>query len=735
MLRKRSFARLVAVAVMVTVLTVPFAGPRVSAQDAATPVATPAAASGCTLNAPSGNVSHVIEIQFDNVHFTRDDPSVPSDLEQMPNLLNFIQSNGALLTNDHTPLIAHTGTNILTTLTGVYGDRHGVPVANSYRYFNPDGTTGLGVSFAYWTDPIYDPTAKTTPTDTLPNMIGPDGKIAPAPWVPFTRAGCDFGAVATANVVLENIATDLPTVFGKDAPQVKEAKDDPDLATANYVGLAIHCAKDSATCGEANGGRPDLLPDEPGGYDGYQALFGHKYVGPVISPGGPLTDLTGAPIQNPKGQAGFPGFDGMSGAVSLSYVAAMQEHGIPITYAYISDAHDAHPSGPAYGPGETGYVKALKSYDDAFGAFFARLAKDGITPQNTVFVITADEGDHFVGGAPSPIGCDGVTTPCTYQQIGEISVNLTGLLATQAGVTTPFTVHADSAPTFYLKGNPARDAAATRSFERTVAATTADNPLTGQKEAIANRLADPVEMKLLHMVTADPNRTPTFTLFAKPDYFIATGDPNCDKPCVALNPKFAWNHGDLARDVNVTWLGLIGPGVKARGIDAEIWADHTDVRPTLLALLGLKDDYASDGRALVEILDDGALPASLQGQRDTFVQLAEVYKQINAPVGELAVASLAVSTAAITSDAASDATYTQLENELASLTTDRDAVAGKIAAMLNGASFGGQAIDATQAQQLISDAKALLTRVGSLAASSPSPSASPVASPAATPGA
>jgi hypothetical protein len=28
-------------------------------------------------------------------------------------------------------------------------------------------------------------------------------KNAPAPWVPYTRAGCDFGAVALANVVLE----------------------------------------------------------------------------------------------------------------------------------------------------------------------------------------------------------------------------------------------------------------------------------------------------------------------------------------------------------------------------------------------------------------------------------------------------------------------------------------------------------------------------------------------------
>src|SRR4030088_2209733 len=114
-------------------------------------------ANGCQLNSPNGKVKHVINIMFDNTHFTRDNPNVPSDLEQMPNLLNFIKSNGTLLTNYHTPLISHTATDILTSLTGVYGDRHGVPVSNSFRYYMPNGDTSLGVSFAYWTAPIFDP--------------------------------------------------------------------------------------------------------------------------------------------------------------------------------------------------------------------------------------------------------------------------------------------------------------------------------------------------------------------------------------------------------------------------------------------------------------------------------------------------------------------------------------------------------------------------------------------------
>src|SRR5712692_9432014 len=129
-----------------------------------------ASASSCQLKSPKSNIHHVIYIQFDNTHFRRDNPNVPSDLEQMPHLLNFITSNGTLLGNDHTALISHTATGILTSLTGVYLDRMGQPVSNSFRYFNPDGTTRTGVSFAYWTTPLFDP-GMGAATDTTQEMI------------------------------------------------------------------------------------------------------------------------------------------------------------------------------------------------------------------------------------------------------------------------------------------------------------------------------------------------------------------------------------------------------------------------------------------------------------------------------------------------------------------------------------------------------------------------------------
>src|SRR6266436_776567 len=106
-----------------------------------------AAPSGCTLNSAKGAIQHVIYIQFDNTHFTRDNPNIPSDLEQMPHLLNFILSNGVMLSNYHTPLISHTAPDILTSMTGLYGAHDGMPIGNSYRYFNANGTSSSATSF------------------------------------------------------------------------------------------------------------------------------------------------------------------------------------------------------------------------------------------------------------------------------------------------------------------------------------------------------------------------------------------------------------------------------------------------------------------------------------------------------------------------------------------------------------------------------------------------------------
>jgi hypothetical protein len=673
------------------------------------PAPAPAAAGGCSLHSANGQIQHVIYIQFDNVHFTRDNPNVPSDLEQMPNLLNFFENNGTLLTDHHTPLISHTADDIITSLTGVYPERHGLAVSNSYNYFNPHSSDGLGstftTAFTYWTD-VVDPSMPSA--DPSFNLLTPDGKNAPAPWVPFTRAGCNVGAVSIANMELENTHNDITTVFGAGSPEQIEANGPGGTAkaTADFVGISIHCAAGNSVCNTANT-KADVLPDEPGGYNGFSALYGHKYVVPVIAPGG-LNDLAGNPIN------GFPGFGGISAAQTLAYVAAMQENGVPITYAYISDAHDSH-SFPfrAFGPGEQGYVQQLQAYDAAFGAFFARLATDGITPANTLFIVTADEGDHFAGGTPINPSCNGSAGNfCTYNlnnsspnqnSLGEIDANIQSLLGevdpSLNFTNTPFDIHFDMAPAFYISGQPAIGSPIARQFEQDAGKLTAVNPITGNTDQLTRGLVDPVGMQFLHMITGDPLRTPTFIMFGDPDYFFQTSGAD-----VAVNDGFAWNHGGVATEINTTFLGIVGPGVKPLGVKGDVFTDHTDIRPTLLNLVGLEDDYESQGRTISETLHPWAQPEGIRESKDEFAELAHAYKRINAPTGEVGLAIIKISTKALEGDTK---TYNQLESQIAAITQWRDRLADQMSDKLIAAEFHGHHISEGHARELVWEANEL----------------------------
>jgi hypothetical protein len=711
----------------------------VSSQSAGAKPAAPATPSGnCTF---ANGIKHVIQIQFDNTHFLRDRGNVPSDLEQMPHLLNFIRGNGTLLTDDHTVLISHTATGILSTLTGVYPDRMGQPVSNSFRYVTPSGASRTGVAFAYWTAPLYDPAGPPFPpaaqTDLSPEMINENGKIAPAPWVPFTRDGCDVGQVATANTVLENTGIDIPSFFGPGSPEAIQANADSPGASAtqtfaDYVGIGVHCAQGSAICGASTHAHTDLLPDEPGGYNGFDALMGAKYVDPVIKPSGPMTDLSGNLIQDQNGHVGFPGFDGMEATVSLSWVAQMQEAGIPVTYAYVSDAHDAHGTAGnihfAYAPGEAGYVQQLHDYDLAFQQFFDRLAADGINKSNTLFLFTVDEGDHFAGSQPNNPACDGVTVACDYtgKPVGEINGDLRRMVLTQFNDPTNFTVHSDDAPNVYITGNPSQTAPVTRNLEREMAQLHWLNPYTGQDQHnIMVALADQTEMRTLHMVTADPFRTPTFTPFADPDwFFFATGGGPCatQAACASIpartSQSFAWNHGDVQDEIASTWAGYVGPGIKNMGDVNDVWTDHTDHRPTLLTMLGLKDDYNTDGRAITQIADENALPVSLRVHHPSLERLAGSYKQLMASFGSFSMDTLAASTRALSSNSAGDQTYTDTENAISALTDRRNMLAAEIRAGFNSAEFDGVKLSENQIKDWTRAADALLAQARDLDSSS-----------------
>jgi hypothetical protein len=730
--------------------------------------------SGCQLG---HGVKHVINITFDNVHFFRDNKNVPSDLEQMPHLLNFLESNGTVFSNTHTPMIAHTADDSLSIYTGLYGDRHGQPLTNTYNVYNPNGTTDTATSFTYWTSPIIDTKPLVpipSPVDSAPSMTysdtvpasGPPNRATPAPWVPFTRAGCDVGDFSTANMVLENAAGDVPTVFGAGSPEAVETAANPDrfkdVQVAEYVGEAVHCAQGSALCANSPRAVADSLPDEPGGYNGYQALFGAKYVAPAIGGGpnvthdgfpvtdanGNLTDLEGNTMQEPFTHTpGFPGFN-PTASQSLAAVADMQEAGVPVTYAYISDLHDKKfgatgctSPGNALGPGDACYVAALHSYDDAFAKWFQRLSDDGITPANTLFVIGAEENDQFAGAnavgratAPTPAGCDGVTVACHYSntQDGELQANIKGLLSTTASAGTQYDVQPQGA-SIYVHGRPGANDPTVRQLERDTGSMTSNLTYSGvANEKIAKYQADQVEQRILHMQTNDPLRTPTYSIFPMPDYFFSTSGNN-----VQFNNGFAYDHGYYSPNINITWTSMVGPGVVNNQVDGPgpaggneaqdpnstrtvpqasgngTWVEETDIRPTMLYLTGLKDDYESDGHVITQALTPDRMTPALQAT----AALAKGYDQVNSSVGQFATDTLIADSGALMTGSSSDDTaYEETQAALQQLADDRDTAVARMKQVLNDAAQGVVPSHG-QVTSGLSHVQELLRRAGQLAGS------------------
>src|SRR5207245_8862928 len=95
--------------------------------------------------------------------------------------------------------------------------------------------------------------------------------------------------------VLERVSTSA-TFYGAGSPEAAEAATNPGQAQADFIGIAVHCASGAALCATSNRGVPDLLPDEPGGYVGFDGLFGHKYVAPQSGSDRRVPDIHGTAI-------------------------------------------------------------------------------------------------------------------------------------------------------------------------------------------------------------------------------------------------------------------------------------------------------------------------------------------------------------------------------------------------------------------------------------------------------
>jgi hypothetical protein len=276
-----------------------------------------------------------------------------------------------------------------------------------------------------------------------------------------------------------------------------------------------------------------------------------------------------------------------------------------------------------------------------------------------------------------------------------------------------------------------------RQFEHDVASLTNTNPYSGvTNEPITNYLANPVEEAILHMTGADPATTPTLTDFAKPDYFFQNLGQTCSGPCVTQSTGFAYDHGDYAAEINTNYVGFVGPGVKNLGLDGPAagavtsagpdsgqievvdnqlpgpWVDETDIRPTIMYLTGLKDDYQHDGRVITEILSD---PNHALGMPH-FAALGTCYKQLNSSVGAFGAATLIASTNAIESASGGDVTFTAVDSQLQQLDVARDQLAQQIKGELEDAEFGNR--PAGGAPALIHSCEGLIDSANQLASSS-----------------
>ncbi len=326
--------------------------------------------------------------------------------------------------------------------------------------------------------------------------LAPPTYLSDPPWKAFNEAGWDVGAVGFEGLVLEGAGEVAAHVGHPVTPAERD----------RYWGIAIHRADGTAAFGTAE--IPALQSEFPKGWENGWG--------------------------DPRKHAG----------ITLRMTTLLQAAGVRFTFSYVENNHKLCTRCPELRPDDPTFAKLLEADDEAFGRFFADLATLGITPSNTLFLITTDEGDHFLEN-----------------------------FAQSIDTTFPPPVIQGSNALFY-----SRDADA-------VAAALASSDGIG---FVATRAA----MRALHIADGRDARTPTFMAFAEPEFTIIKGCRDC----------FRWNHGNIAPDIIDIWLGIVGPGIHPGPITA--YTDHTDVVPTIRSLLGLAAGRDLDGVPMLFDPDD-----------------------------------------------------------------------------------------------------------------------------------
>ena len=421
-----------------------------------------------------------------------------SDVKRaMPNLYGFLQKGAWTGSTHHPSLPTRTAPGFASIASGQYPDRHGA-ILNSFQA--PAGTPRVG--FAYWENV---------------GKLQPPPFLSEPPWVAFNKAGYDVGAIGFQGLVMENKA-EAQAHLGKNVS-------DEDLD--GYWGLAVHKKDGTTAFGTAE--IPALREAAPSGWQ---------------------NGWTGPPLK--------------SASVTLPLATAMLRSGVDVLFVYVENTHQrctgAARSSCSGDLTDGSFDDLLKADDDALGKWFADLAAKGFTTDNTLFVFTTDEGDHYLPGFATVIDTTSLQ-PATNGAAGL----------------------------FYGPDADALGAALGK--------------LAGV-QAIATKTAQ----KALHIGAGDP-RTPTYAAFPDADKYFNRG------PCGTCG---RWNHGTIDPDINDIWLGLVGAGVKPGPLAA--FTDHPDIVATARSLLGIPPSSDIDGVPILPALARSS-PGELLAARDAYKQL------------------------------------------------------------------------------------------------------------------
>ena len=120
---------------------------------------------------------------------------------------------------------------------------------------------------------------------------------------------------------------------------------------------------------------------------------------------------------------------------------------------------------------------------------------------------------------------------------------------------------------------------------------------------------------------------------------------------------------------------------------------------------------------LTDFLNPSAFAQDLRQHSEKIRELSAVYKQVTAPFGDFAHNTLLASTSAVAGGStADDSHYVAVENQIASLTGDRDALVAKMRTALNEAAFGsGDGASNQDLKTLIDQGREILNRAEALA--------------------